>query len=770
MRIHLCNPAFSLYRTLRGSRTPLKPTSNQADAGSAEPPQESIGDTAELNISEEEELRDQMADQNSGADEEDQAATNTDIEAIRADEEDPAVNITDTEPIRVDTEAGSVADIQGDESDALHRLSLADENPGNPTDIALPESQPPTPDVPSSTPQLSNQGDLQAQTESYDDLGAGLPSTHASPAEPNIVTLPLNQSVDVPAQSSIPAERETPETRDIEDGIERLAPTENIATGQLDGTACSTRNIRDMQSSDADSEQGRPSTNQRDRQDIGASASARDGDRASVSTIGPPRWQPDAEVTYCPICRTQFSFFIRKHHCRKCGRVVCANCSPHRITIPYQFIVQPPVSGPTAALPITQLAGRDTENLSQFGGTKVRLCNPCVPDPNTLPPQPQRTAADERWRHAPPTYYLSSNSRPYSFGEQDMENLEREASASSVRSRAVSSTGASHHRQLSQNLYPPRSSSQTSYLGGTSYTGPHQLSHGSPSYQRRYPNRNLPGPRHQSHQSLSMSSTGSPSNAQPHYRSLLDPFASQQPQSSASGVDTSRPLPPIPRIREEDECPVCHRELPSRVLPDFETLRSNHVTDCIEEQIAIHSGRPRQQSPASVSTPHQRPAPATMASSASSPAPQGRSNSPNSTTSSSSSQGETNLAQAINLQPPAPEISSFPNTPEGRTAFREAQHAAVVLGHTRASSHSPLAHPSSSFSPEPRRTGMFPYKATEKDCVDDAECTICLEEFEVGVQMARLECLCRFHEKCIRSWWEGKPGRCPVHGHDAWGL
>lgn len=29
-----------------------------------------------------------------------------------------------------------------------------------------------------------------------------------------------------------------------------------------------------------------------------------------------PRWQSDAEVTYCPICRTQFSFFVRKHHCR----------------------------------------------------------------------------------------------------------------------------------------------------------------------------------------------------------------------------------------------------------------------------------------------------------------------------------------------------------------------------------------------------------------------------------------------------------------------
>ncbi len=29
-----------------------------------------------------------------------------------------------------------------------------------------------------------------------------------------------------------------------------------------------------------------------------------------------PRWQPDAEVTYCPICHTQFSIFVRKHHCR----------------------------------------------------------------------------------------------------------------------------------------------------------------------------------------------------------------------------------------------------------------------------------------------------------------------------------------------------------------------------------------------------------------------------------------------------------------------
>ena len=39
------------------------------------------------------------------------------------------------------------------------------------------------------------------------------------------------------------------------------------------------------------------------------------GGRRSSGYIA-PRWQPDVEVTYCPICQTQFSFFVRKHHCR----------------------------------------------------------------------------------------------------------------------------------------------------------------------------------------------------------------------------------------------------------------------------------------------------------------------------------------------------------------------------------------------------------------------------------------------------------------------
>ena len=125
-----------------------------------------------------------------------------------------------------------------------------------------------------------------------------------------------------------------------------------------------------------------------------------------------PRWQPDSEVSECPICGRAFAFWYRKHHCRKCGRVVCAACSPHRITIPRQFIVHPPtdpesgiVSSPST-VEVIDLTGEDDQDDSVStlsaqtirrsqnyrldpalgGGQEVRLCNPCVPDPNPLPP------------------------------------------------------------------------------------------------------------------------------------------------------------------------------------------------------------------------------------------------------------------------------------------------------------------------------------------------------------------------------------------------
>ena len=135
-----------------------------------------------------------------------------------------------------------------------------------------------------------------------------------------------------------------------------------------------------------------------------------------------PRWQPDSEVTECPICRRQFAFWFRKHHCRKCGRVVCANCSPHRITIPRQFIVHPPTEASSTSQMtsenVVDLTGDDGDGnargpvqspgrphrSSLGGGQEVRLCNPCVPDPNPLPPPPPYAPASTPQRTTFPRY------------------------------------------------------------------------------------------------------------------------------------------------------------------------------------------------------------------------------------------------------------------------------------------------------------------------------------------------------------------------------
>jgi hypothetical protein len=72
---------------------------------------------------------------------------------------------------------------------------------------------------------------------------------------------------------------------------------------------------------------------------------------------------------------------------RKCGRVVCHACSPHRITIPHQYIVRPP-GAPRPLAQGASLSLLDSQGwYPEFGGgERVRLCNPCVPDPNIAPP------------------------------------------------------------------------------------------------------------------------------------------------------------------------------------------------------------------------------------------------------------------------------------------------------------------------------------------------------------------------------------------------
>lgn len=144
-----------------------------------------------------------------------------------------------------------------------------------------------------------------------------------------------------------------------------------------------------------------PSRNRRDRGSLPSPGQTQRNTTLDdiFQDVSLPRWQPDSEVSGCPICGTFFSFWHRKHHCRKCGRVVCAACSPHRITIPRQYIVRPPEStatpppgsSPSSSSNVVDLTGDDAPtsnsvlNPALGGGEEVRLCNPCVPDPNPNP-------------------------------------------------------------------------------------------------------------------------------------------------------------------------------------------------------------------------------------------------------------------------------------------------------------------------------------------------------------------------------------------------
>lgn len=103
-------------------------------------------------------------------------------------------------------------------------------------------------------------------------------------------------------------------------------------------------------------------------------------ERQNSDTALPP-WQPDNDVSKCPVCATDFSLIYRRHHCRKCGRVVCAHCSPHRITIPRQYIVHPPEHRHLYTTYTNAESTVDANNPPLCGGEVVRVCNPCVPDP-----------------------------------------------------------------------------------------------------------------------------------------------------------------------------------------------------------------------------------------------------------------------------------------------------------------------------------------------------------------------------------------------------
>ena len=49
----------------------------------------------------------------------------------------------------------------------------------------------------------------------------------------------------------------------------------------------------------------------------------------------PPVWVPDSYSSTCQECHVKFTFIIRKHHCRACGRLLCSYCSRFQEPLEY---------------------------------------------------------------------------------------------------------------------------------------------------------------------------------------------------------------------------------------------------------------------------------------------------------------------------------------------------------------------------------------------------------------------------------------------------
>jgi hypothetical protein len=64
-----------------------------------------------------------------------------------------------------------------------------------------------------------------------------------------------------------------------------------------------------------------------------AGATAQSNERNGLSQ-SQSHWVPDLVVNKCMLCNASFNIFFRKHHCRKCGKCVCATCAPADNTRP----------------------------------------------------------------------------------------------------------------------------------------------------------------------------------------------------------------------------------------------------------------------------------------------------------------------------------------------------------------------------------------------------------------------------------------------------
>ncbi|CAG8565108.1 14124_t:CDS:2 [Funneliformis caledonium] len=69
----------------------------------------------------------------------------------------------------------------------------------------------------------------------------------------------------------------------------------------------------------------------------------------AITVVG--KWENDEDVHECRRCQKKFNMIFRRHHCRRCGQVVCDKCSTARVMLPLnQVLTDPSQSGEASQL------------------------------------------------------------------------------------------------------------------------------------------------------------------------------------------------------------------------------------------------------------------------------------------------------------------------------------------------------------------------------------------------------------------------------------
>lgn len=74
-------------------------------------------------------------------------------------------------------------------------------------------------------------------------------------------------------------------------------------------------------------------------------------------------WEADTNAKSCRLCVRKFGLLLRRHHCRRCGLVVCDKCSPWKVFLSPSQILQDPEG--------------ILESTSILASHQQRVCNKC---------------------------------------------------------------------------------------------------------------------------------------------------------------------------------------------------------------------------------------------------------------------------------------------------------------------------------------------------------------------------------------------------------